>query len=370
MIGESVSQNLDLSQASIGQVIDVPYETTVGESQQMLWMSTFQIHDRLYTSTPFAHMLNLPSHVLPFGMILFKAISMSHVDEAREVLDISFDNAVYIRPAYAGDTLKQSFTIKHLKNTSNGKDLIVTVGCELTNQRNQLIFAVDKQMLFPGVQSPPSRLSPAPLSAPEKPRSPLLSHILYNSDHLPSNNSLAQLRPGQLLLHSTSRPIGASNMSLSTLFRWTHPSIFNVQRYKQEELVVPGGLILAGTIAASSRGLFETLHESLDSCLFLNKVSPIDLIGGISYINSIKTVKEGVEEVKVTTLGLKNIDVSRELHDVQLPSELFTMQLHRKQVEALVQEYCPVLAGKIVVKAVRTITRQSPYAQQRSIPLL
>jgi hypothetical protein len=72
VIGEHVSHGLDLSQASIGQQIDLPYETTIHESQQVLWMSTFQIHDRLYTSSPFAQLLHLPQHVLPFYMILFK----------------------------------------------------------------------------------------------------------------------------------------------------------------------------------------------------------------------------------------------------------------------------------------------------------
>jgi len=69
VVGELVSQNLDLSRASIGQSINPPYETTVGESQQCLWMSTFQVSDRLYTSTPFAQLLHLPQHVLPFYMV-------------------------------------------------------------------------------------------------------------------------------------------------------------------------------------------------------------------------------------------------------------------------------------------------------------
>jgi hypothetical protein len=296
---------------------------------------------------------------------------MGHVDETREVLDIGFENATYIRPTYSGDTLKQHFTIKHLQNTSNGKNVIVTVLCELTNQRGQLIFSVDKLMLFPDVRAPDYNVSAKPSRAPEKPRSHLLSHILYNCDNLPSNNALAQLHEGQLLLHSVSRPIGSStNMALSTLFRWSHPSIYNLKRYREEEILVPGGLVLAGTIAASSRGLFETLNESLDSCLFLNKVSPVDLIGAVSYVQRIHPIKEGMEEVTIVTLGLKNVDVARELQDVALPVELFTHALHRKQVEALVQEKVPLLAGKIVVKAVRTVVRQSPYAMSRSIPLL
>ncbi len=70
------------------------------------------------------------------------------------------------------------------------------------------------------------------------------------------------------------------------------------------------------------------------------------------------------------TLGIKNTDVTRELSEIPLPVELFTSNLHRKQIEALVLEKIPILEGKIVVKAVRTILRQSPYAQTRSIPLL
>jgi 2-methylfumaryl-CoA hydratase len=305
--GSHHSHSLNLAMASIGQTIEVPYDTTIGDSEQVMWRSTFQVHDRLFTSTPYAQSLNLPNHILPFYMILFKAISMGHVDEEREVLDIGFDNATYIRPAYPGDTIKQQFTIKHLKNTSNGKNTLVVVGCELFNQRQQLIFSVDKTMLFPNISAPASNLSAPPKTAPAPPRSHLLSHILYNSDNLSTTNNLAILTEGQLVLHSVSRPIGpAANMALSTLFRWTHPSIFNLRRYKDEELLVPGGLILAASISASSRGLFETLNESLESCVFLNKVSPVDLIGAVSYVQSIKNIKDGIEELKVITVSRRS----------------------------------------------------------------
>lgn len=117
-------------------------------------------------------------------------------------------------------------------------------------------------------------------------------------------------------------------------------------------------------------GLFETLNERLDSCDFLNKASPIDLLGAVTYIHSIRPLKEGMEEIKLTTLGVKNVDVSRELSGVEMPVEFFTRKLHRKQIEAMAEQYVPALCGKIVVRAHRTVTRQSPFASQRSIPLL
>ena len=332
VVGEALSAALDLSHVHIGQVIVVPYEATVGESQQCLWQSTFHIHDRLYTSTPFAQSLNLSAHPLPFTMMLFTSISMTHVDESREVLDLAYDHAVYVTPAFPGDTFKQTFTIKHIRQTSDGRNTILTVGCELHNQRNQLIFTVDKTMLYPMITHP-YKLSPPSRNPPSPPRSHLLAHLLYNAESLSSSfrRNLAILRPGQLILHTVARPIGTNtNMSLSTLFRWTHPSIYNTTKYREEELTVPGGLVLAAVIGASSRGLFECLHETVDSCALINKVSPVDLIGALSYVQHIKPLKEGFEELYVTTIGVKNIDVRVQLEGVRVPVELFTEKMRVK----------------------------------------
>jgi hypothetical protein len=370
VIGEQLGHVLDMSTAHIGQTIEIPYEQTIGESQSGLWQSTFQTHDRLYTSAPFAQSLQLQSHVLPYSLVLFQTISMAHVDESREVLDLGFERAVYIRPAFAGDTLRQTFMIKHLRNTSDGKNTIVTVGCELHNQRNQLIFSVDKIMLYPMITHP-YKLIKASTKKEETARSHLLAHILYNADALPHNSNLALIKPKQLILHSVSRPIGKSaNMALSTLFRWSHPVIYNMKRYKDEELVVTGGLVLAAALSASSRGLFETMHETIEHASFLNKVSPVDLIGAFTYIHNIKSIKDGFEEIDATTVGTKNIDVARELAGVKIPVELFTNRMKPHELEEFLKQHVPVLSEKCVVHSHRKIVRQSPYGQHRAIPLL
>ena len=405
VIGEPLNSSLDLSRTHIGQVIEVPYQMTVGESQQCLWQSTFHIHDRLYTSTPFAQTLNLPAHPLPFTMVLFTSISMTHVDESREVLDLAYDHAVYVTPAFPGDTFKQTFTIKHLRMTSDGRNTILTVKCDLHNQRQQLIFTVDKTMLYPMITHP-YKLSPQSKDPPVPTRSHLLAHLLYNAEALLPYGNLAILRPGQLILHTVARPIGTNtNMSLSTLFRWTHPSIYNTTKYAEAELTVPGGLVLAAVIGASSRGLFECLHETIDSCSLINKVSPVDLIGALSYVQHIHMVKEGFEELYVTTIGVKGIDVRTQLEGVRVPVELFTEKMrvrghtphsstarpHSCEVttdslprcvhallcgvqpnilEAFLARECPMLSEHVVMQIHRRIVRQSPYSSQRNIPLL
>ncbi len=76
------------------------------------------------------------------------------------------------------------------------------------------------------------------------------------------------------------------------------------------------------------------------------------------------------EEVCITTLGIKNIDIAMELKGVSIPIELFTERLRPHQLEAFLKTECPMLTDKIVVQAQRRMVRQSPYSQQLNIPLL
>lgn len=371
VVGEPSLRALDLTSAYVGQVIEVPYELTLTGAHSSSWFSSFWHHSRVYTSSPFAEQLSLPGPVLPFSMIVFATTSMAHVDETINALDIGIDHAIYMRPAHPGDTLRQIFTIKHLRPAiRHDNSTIVTVACELVNQRGHLVCQADKVMLFPGVTSP-NRLSQSPQVKPEQPRSHLLQHVLYHGEALPATANLAIIKPGQLMLHAATRPISlATNMQLSTLFKWAHPSIFNIKRFGESEVVVPAGLLLAAACSCSDKELFEFVYEQVDFACFANRASPVDLLGAISFVRSIRSLKEGFEEVQLTTLGFKNVDVSKELHQLALPVALFTQQWRPLQLEQFVAQFAPKLKSKIVVVVHRTLVRQSPYAAQRSIPLL
>lgn len=72
----------------------------------------------------------------------------------------------------------------------------------------------------------------------------------------------------------------------------------------------------------------------------------------------------------MTTVGLKNIDVAKDLEGKQIPAEVFLEHMRPSALEAFLKVNAPFLAQHLVVQADRTIVRQSPYSQQRSIPLL
>jgi acyl dehydratase len=312
-----------------------------------LWHSQFYTSDRIHTSTPFAKTLDLRSRLLPFAYMLFHAVSMSHVDMSTDVWVLGFSNAVYVSPCFAGDTFRKTFTVKNIRGTNDSKHTLVTLTSRIVNQRGQLCFQVDKRLLYQGtvgqdqfVRQPSAEEIKA--RGPPKPLPQhLLSHIKYNAAALPrADVSLARVRRKQLISHAFTRAIGKTgNVSLSTLFRWAHPMIYNKMRYAGEnELIMSGGLALAATTAAASRELHETLHETLVHANFLNPVGPTDCISAISYIHDINTVRGGtteLEELDVTTIAVKNIDTHTACNEKQLPLALFKEALRPKDLRAI-----------------------------------
>jgi len=162
-------------------------------------------------------------------------------------------------------------------------------------------------------------------------------------------------------------------MNLNNLFRYGHPMLSNFKRFQENEIVVPGGLICASSHAASSGHLYEVLHEEVVSCSFNERVSPLDPIGAVSFVRDIRTLSDdGLEEVTVKTIGLKNVDVTRELANKPLPLELFTEDpsaLIGSKLDDLLEK-APALKGRVVSQSLRKLVRQSPYAHAKNVPLL
>lgn len=178
-----------------------------------------------------------------------------------------------------------------------------------------------------------------------------------------TSSTLNALQQGQLILHGMSRPIGSSTArDLATLFRLTHPLLYNTSRYPGE-IVVAGGLVLAATHAASARSLYEILHEEVVDCSFVNRTCADDNIGAMSYVLGITKLNEQLEEVTIRTLGVKNCDLLAELSHKSLPSELFVRYgMRPSEYEELVEKHCPALSKKIICQSVRKLVRQAPLS--------
>lgn len=55
---------------------------------------------------------------MPFSLVLFLTAAMSHEDAAE--VQVGFGKCVYHWPVFAGDTVRKTFQVKSVRNTSDG----------------------------------------------------------------------------------------------------------------------------------------------------------------------------------------------------------------------------------------------------------
>eukprot|EP00591_Stephanopyxis_turris_P004897 CAMPEP_0195512096 /NCGR_PEP_ID=MMETSP0794_2-20130614/4179_1 /TAXON_ID=515487 /ORGANISM="Stephanopyxis turris, Strain CCMP 815" /LENGTH=237 /DNA_ID=CAMNT_0040639819 /DNA_START=193 /DNA_END=906 /DNA_ORIENTATION=+ len=185
------------------------------------------------------------------------------------------------------------------------------------------------------------------------------------------SQSLAPLTPGQLLLHTMNRSMTlAQSQQLASLGRITHEKHFDTRKYDAKtEILVPGGLVLGLALSASSRDLHEVLHEEIVKASFVNNLPPDNVVGAITYVKRLESVPGDLESLLVKTIGVKNLDVKRDLEGMELPLHLFAGGDSReeaimpKDIERICKKHCPVLSKKIVVMAERRIIRQATHKE-------
>jgi acyl dehydratase len=370
--GEILDLAADLRQFRPGDKLDIPYELTVSEAMQEFWQSAFHSQDRINTSRPFCRRMGLQDRVLPFSLALFLTSSMTHADAAK--VQVGFGRVNYLWPCFAGDTFTKSFTVESIRNTSDGNHSVFHFNCDLINQRGRLCMRADKRMLF---EFPvPSSSVKASSSRNKSGDDPVNLHLFR--DHLLSkshvcqelqSHSLADLRPGQLILHSMNRSITFTQaQQLASLARLTHERHFDTRRFEQSELLIPGGLVLGIVQSAASRDFHEILHEELLHVNYVNSLHPGNIVGAISYIQSVEEAVGDLEICTVRTLGIKNMDVMRDLKGVDIPLELLQMYPHgrsikTKDIQRICKSHCPQLHGKIVLLMDRRILRQARHEE-------
>jgi acyl dehydratase len=393
---------VDLRNVRPGDQIEIPYELTLTETLQDFWFASFFDQSRIHTSRPFCRQMGLQDRVVPFSLALFLASSMSHADAAK--VQVGFGNVHYLWPIFSGDTLRRTFTVNRIRNTSDGNHSVIHFTCDLINQRNRLCMRADKRMLFqfPVKESPVvvgeplSSSSPTAVSPPASTAgaavgpgrasaarggasaSPALSsqdahlfrdHLLSKATTVLANqpsHSLSTLRAGDLILHSLHRSLTFSqSQQLASLARLTHPRHFDRRTYDtSSEILIPGGLVLGVALSACGRDLHEVLHEEIRSCAYVNALHPENVVGALSYVSNVDDNLPGdLELATVTTLGVKNVNAKRDLAGVGIPLELFHPGLFAKELEQICKESCPALSGKIVVQVERKILRQARHRQ-------
>lgn len=354
---------LDLSNAATGQVMECPVEITVDEGWRTLWQASFPSTSRIHSSAEYARAWGLDDTALPFGMLLNLTLCLA-VEPFSEScrLHLGLEDARQEACARTGDTFRGYVRIESMANTSRNDASVIRTTHILVNQNGERVFSLIKDSYYDRIpESAAKRKSRSfEQDADLFDAAPSWGHREYIEACLrPPEGPHASLTEGEVILHPSVRPIGISeNLLLTTLFRNTHPLHFDTMHFGADGLIVCGGFVQALAQACSEREFRPILDERLERSHHINPVAPGERIGAISRVLEVRAVSKQLEEVRVHTLGLREVDVIRELGGQPLPAELFNPAASKpSEIQQLCREYCPPLENKIALRALRTLLR-------------
>jgi acyl dehydratase len=359
--------------------LENPYELTITDGMRDLWAQAFYSHDAAQTSRLFAAAVGRcdgEAMPVPFLMALYLAVSMSDTHGA--TFHLGFRHARQLSRVQVGDTVRQRIRALSVRNTSNGRQAVVTTRRELVRMADDaVLFHVDKLELY-AVQptefgkdaAPPDHTATLPSG------DVMLQAALGGTSAALARRFAApglarpreRLATGDILLHSFARPLGiTANLALSTQFLVTHPIHLDHNRYDQgggQGVVVSGGLVIALIVAAAARDLTHVVWEELLSANNIRPVSPGDTVGALSVILDRADLPgyPDLEVVVVKTIGVLNLTPSAELASTSFPDALLAPHVGGgRRYETLCRVHGPAeLEGRVVGDVLRRVVRVRP----------
>jgi len=125
----------------LGEVIDHAVPRTVSGGERALYHALYPARHALASSDEFARACGLPvspmDDLITFHVVFGKTVPDISLNA---VANLGYAEARWLRPVYAGDTLRSSSEVIGLKQNSSGKNGVVWVRTTGTNQHGQAVL--------------------------------------------------------------------------------------------------------------------------------------------------------------------------------------------------------------------------------------
>ncbi len=351
-----VNYGLDLTKVFVGQEIVSNYNITVDESVLSLWSGFMPTSSYPENSREFAGRLGFHQIFLPYGFLMNLTLSLGaesygnssiHIHEVRNVL--------YLSPAFPGDTFSCSIRIRRI--SEQGRHNYVVADHILFNQKGEAVFLLECEMVFPHFVP---RVTIASTRTQPMMNNLFKEKILARVRGIHIQNKINVFKAGDLLLHPYVRPVGKSeNLFWATYLKDTIPNHFNYQRFKPGEILVSDGIVISMVLGIAGREFRQVLLPEVIRSFRVVPVVAEDRLGAFSFVNEVRPVMPGFEELYITTFGLRNVDTETELSDFAFPEDLFGNIKTASDVDFVLESKCPLLINKICCMAQWKVLRKN-----------
>jgi len=258
-----------LDECTPGQVFVHPRGYSFEKANMLDFARIFMQANPLYLNVEYAKahgFADLPaSPQMVFNVVLSLGVQN---DSEKAIANLGYYNAQFLRPVYAGDTLRAYTQVTDRKDRGADKPGIASIRTLGVNQHDQVVLQYERKIMV-GWRGERPPTTPAPnipvefpwvqAAAAELP----LSGKSYPSQLTGPDTYFDDFAPGDIIVHPNGRTITDEHMALTYLVGNTHPLHFDrvfstgLSGKMSGEPIVYGGLVFAWLEGLASRDVSE-----------------------------------------------------------------------------------------------------------------
>jgi len=278
-----------------GTVFVHPRGLTLTRGMMLGWARTFMEGNPLYLNEPLAVRHGYAGLPAAPHLVMNIALSLGVQNDSEKALaNLGYYDVRFVRPVYAGDTLRGRTRVVERKDRGVGKPGIATIETLAYNQEGQVVVQYRRKVMVPRggdgpIDDAPVAAAataesaegavPAPASAPAKPDAPTFPWKLTPKLHIPFvkelsssgltrvESTLGAFAPGQIWVHPNGRTVTDEHVGLTYQVGNTHPLHYDRLFAQGQagastisasgEPIVYGGLVFAWLCGLASRDVTE-----------------------------------------------------------------------------------------------------------------
>jgi 2-methylfumaryl-CoA hydratase len=309
-----------------GQVFVQPRGFSFTRAAMLDFARTFMQANPLYLNTEYAKAHGFPDLPASPQMIFNVVLSLGvQNDSEKAIANLGYYNVQFLRPVYAGDTLRAYTRVVDRKERGADKPGIVLIRTLGVDQDGQVVLQYERKIMVSWRGQRPAT-TPAPSEPVEFPwvESPTLE-VPLTSRAFPTqltgpNTYVEDFTPGDIIVHPNGRTITDEHMALTYLVGNTHPLHFDrvystgLSGKMSGEPIVYGGLVFAWLEGLASRDISENALWELGFTEGYHTQPAVsgDTVAALSRVLAVESLPDNARAGIVTFqfIGVKNISAA------------------------------------------------------------
>ena len=335
-----------LDELEPGQVFEHPRGFTFERASMLDFARTFMQANPLYLNLQYAldhGFSDLPaSPQMVFNVTLSLGVQN---DSEKAIANLGYYQVQFLRPVYAGDTLRAFTKVLERKDRGPDKPGIARIRTVSVNQDDHVVLQYERKIMvaWRGDRLPTTPAAPItePFPGEEEPRIEIpLAGGTYAQGLTGPNTYAEDFEPGDIIVHANGRTITEEHMALTYLVGNSHPLHFDrifsssLSGKMSGEPIVYGGLVFAWLDGLASRDVSEHAVWELGFTEGYHTQPAFagDTVGALSRILAVEEVPGATEFALVTMqpIGVKNISAAAALE--QYGADLFIKEDSKREL--------------------------------------